>query len=437
MPPLENVSKGKMLSSWKEIAARLGVTVRTVQRWEKLAGLPIHRQGAGKTGRIYAHSIELDRWLAGGGPGRCDPEPTTIKPRLSRRFWPLIAAGALLAAVAGLAAWFGRLEPGAGQPSAWSLERSNLVVRDARGHVCWEKQFPPFNAHFESEVRDKVLIADIDGDGRPEVLFNFFPEDMSRSASSLMCFDAKGGLRWEYRYGREKTFGNRYFEPTYKGMLIRPARVGGKPRLLAVANHYIWYPAQVSLLEARTGRLVEEYWHPGAIYHCALADIDGDGEDEAVFGAINNPGQGIGHAAVGVLKLPFSRVPKRPAGADDAFPPVTGGGELAYALLATPDVNEALALLPIVMALRVDRDRIFVETPLPESGAMVYYLDFKLRVLEYRFSDGFSALHQRLYMQHLLDHRLTPGETDSLGKTALFSSAPDGNSLNLKRFWKY
>ena len=88
MPPLENVSKGKMLSSWKEIAARLGVTVRTVQRWEKLAGLPIHRQGVGKTGRIYAHSIELDSWLADGGPGRCGPEPTAIKPRLSR-LWPL------------------------------------------------------------------------------------------------------------------------------------------------------------------------------------------------------------------------------------------------------------------------------------------------------------------------------------------------------------
>ena len=33
------------LDSWKEIAAFLGRTVRTVQRWEKTQGLPLHRGG--------------------------------------------------------------------------------------------------------------------------------------------------------------------------------------------------------------------------------------------------------------------------------------------------------------------------------------------------------------------------------------------------------
>jgi hypothetical protein len=181
---------------------------------------------------------------------------------------------------------------------------------------------------------------------------------------------------------------------------------------------------------------VEEYWHPGAIYYCVLADIDGDGEEEAVFAAINNPGQGIGHAAVGVLKLPFSRAPK-PSAANDAFPPVTGGGELAYVLLPTPDVNEALSLLPIVSGLRVDRGRVFVETPLPETGGIVYYLDFKLRVIEHRFSDGFAALHERLFVQHLLDHHLSPREANALGTAIAFPWAPDGNSPGLKQLWKF
>ena len=34
---------GDRLDSWKEIAAYLGRGVRTVQRWEREEGLPVHR----------------------------------------------------------------------------------------------------------------------------------------------------------------------------------------------------------------------------------------------------------------------------------------------------------------------------------------------------------------------------------------------------------
>ena len=50
------------LNSWKAIAAYLNRTVRTVQRWEKSAGLPINRQAHDKPGTIYAYTSELDNW---------------------------------------------------------------------------------------------------------------------------------------------------------------------------------------------------------------------------------------------------------------------------------------------------------------------------------------------------------------------------------------
>src|SRR5688572_20575087 len=54
------------LDSWKEIAAYLKRDVRTVQRWEKHAGLPVHRIGTAKLGRVYASKAALDTWLAAG-----------------------------------------------------------------------------------------------------------------------------------------------------------------------------------------------------------------------------------------------------------------------------------------------------------------------------------------------------------------------------------
>ena len=50
------------LESWKEIATYLGRNVRTVQRWERLEGLPVHRHHHLKLGSIYAYRHEIDEW---------------------------------------------------------------------------------------------------------------------------------------------------------------------------------------------------------------------------------------------------------------------------------------------------------------------------------------------------------------------------------------
>ncbi|WP_243304961.1 tetratricopeptide repeat protein [Geothrix oryzisoli] len=53
------------LESWKEIAAYLDRDVRTVQRWEKLEGLPVHRHLHDKQGSVFALRSEVDVWLDG------------------------------------------------------------------------------------------------------------------------------------------------------------------------------------------------------------------------------------------------------------------------------------------------------------------------------------------------------------------------------------
>jgi adenylate cyclase len=66
---------GERLDSWKEIAAYLKRGARTVQRWEREEGLPVHRLVHGTLGSVYAYRSELDRWWANRSAGRTSQEP--------------------------------------------------------------------------------------------------------------------------------------------------------------------------------------------------------------------------------------------------------------------------------------------------------------------------------------------------------------------------
>jgi TolB-like protein/Tfp pilus assembly protein PilF len=61
-PPSSTFPQGR-LDSWKEIAVYLHRDVKTVQRWEKREGMPVHRHQHDRIGSVYAFSSELDAWV--------------------------------------------------------------------------------------------------------------------------------------------------------------------------------------------------------------------------------------------------------------------------------------------------------------------------------------------------------------------------------------
>jgi len=86
-PPAE-----QRLDSWKEIAAYLRRGARTVQRWEREQGLPVHRLGAGGQGQVFAYKSELDAWWRSR---QSDLEPASPAMRASQpRRWLMVGAAA-------------------------------------------------------------------------------------------------------------------------------------------------------------------------------------------------------------------------------------------------------------------------------------------------------------------------------------------------------
>jgi Tfp pilus assembly protein PilF len=79
------VSCDDRLDSWKEIAAYLKRGVRTAQRWERVAGLPVHRV-ASQRGGAYAFRSEIDAWWRTRGQ-RLD-QTAVSRPRLTAAAGP-------------------------------------------------------------------------------------------------------------------------------------------------------------------------------------------------------------------------------------------------------------------------------------------------------------------------------------------------------------
>src|SRR5215471_2547558 len=93
-PGPEPIGAG-VLESWKEIATYLNRTVRTVQRWEKLEGLPVHRLGHARQTTVRAYRAELDAWWH---DHQVPAIPKHAAPAARRWAWPVIGGSIFLMA---------------------------------------------------------------------------------------------------------------------------------------------------------------------------------------------------------------------------------------------------------------------------------------------------------------------------------------------------
>jgi Tol biopolymer transport system component len=144
------MDKGKVLDSWKEIAAYLNRNVRTCQDWEHDLGLPVHRLEGLPKARVFAYTAEIDAWRDAKGrlPGNVEVSqksrpPATVTIRRSARAWMVaaIAVGPILGAIA-TALILSHLNPTPSSP----IERVTIKVEP--GHWLdgrrrsWEKELP-------------------------------------------------------------------------------------------------------------------------------------------------------------------------------------------------------------------------------------------------------------------------------------------------------
>ena len=471
-PPSTHPHPPEELSSWKEIASYLGVSVRRAQQWETELGLPVERFSTEQRARIRARRSEIDRWThertgpgaarrlgAGVGLAWERRSPTALlaavvgpaRARLGKRGlgWVVaLVAAALSLAAAGLLTW-PLIRPAPRAPASARIVDGDLRTFDASGRLLWRVTFPEGRArppYFEVPLEkaglawrsNTPLVHDIDGDGETEVLFvlNTNREDGASTSYQLICFGPDGTERWRYTPGRKTRWQDRQFDASYLiWWVLAPLSIDRQPRLLVSASN-TFFPCQLSLLDATDGRLVGEYWHFGALLSGVVLDADGDGRPEVVVAGVNNPGPGNGSPAIVELKLPLP--PPRPdvANVFDAPRP----REAAYALLPPIDAFAQYPQPAAALWLRLDEwDRLQLGVSLgphhQTKGTALYLLDPRLSVTDVRADDLLKSYHEDLHRGGQVDHALDEDEIQLWRNLRHFEAMPNANSPEVLSTW--
>jgi hypothetical protein len=217
---------------------------------------------------------------------------------------PILVAAAVIA-LAGLLYFGYRAITFDRQPVDFHIQGSKLQIVNKEGKQLWEfdtglKKLKTEEAYrarsnqktIDIETGDFVLpvivIRDIDGDGKNEVLFTPFTEGTA-DAGRLWCFDFRGRLKWEpFRAGRELTFGTKTYPGDYWSQFDIIDLVGdAREEILVISGQSPDWPTQVVLLNVE-GKVLGEYWHSGRILDYMAIDADGDGKKELVLCGTNN-----------------------------------------------------------------------------------------------------------------------------------------------------
>lgn len=165
----EQQAPNRRLDSWKEIATFFGREERTVKRWEKERGLPVHRVPGPARSGVFAYTSELSEWLnlaapesaqisAAGGSGASggeigESELTTSKRvdapsgiPASPKFQVARIFGLLVAVLLGTLILKHQLQPSANTMGSSSpvAHRANPEAEDfyLKGRYFWNKRTP-------------------------------------------------------------------------------------------------------------------------------------------------------------------------------------------------------------------------------------------------------------------------------------------------------
>ena len=382
-----SVDTGRRLDSWKEVAAYLGRDVRTVQRWEKTDGLPVHRVPGGKSRSVFASSSELDAWMA-AGPRR----------RARRRWSVWAAAAAVIAAIA-----FGTLGRAAlrGPVSTVVIQSGSLIGLDTGQRELWRVEIPEASGGAVVSSAG-VLLAGVNSDAKRDAFVRVHVQGDHATANSdvLYCLSDAGKLRWKQRLDDRLMFrSGEYGAPWITEDMLVIGR-GGSKRVAVAAHHDIWWPGILAILDG-DGRVLHRFVNSGWI---TQLEVTRDGKYLLAAG-VNNARDSAMLAVIDV-DAPSGSSPED-SGSPFECVNCPAGRPARYFVLARSELSRLAggALLKQTVDIHPDGTIVLRIPQDPKSATeAVYEFSSDLDLRRASLSDGYWDWHRRLEAQQTVAH---------------------------------
>jgi len=382
------------LASWKEIAAYLRREVRTVIRWEKERGLPVHRVPGGQGGSVFAFADELDRWAAGESSNEAVP----VKRVYPRRPAALVAA-AIVVVLAGAAA--------ATLARAWThreIARINAVgtsieAFDQDGRRLWSYALPGVAFHLP---RRQAQLVEVNGNGRLDALVTATvaasPEEVG--TGGLYALSESGELLWKRSIDTRLTFGAGDFEPPWQPDDLLAFTNGGEPLAAWSVHHHTWWPSMLAVFDARGVRL-GAFAQAGWI-RVARASVDGR---HIITGGFSNSRKGAAFAVLDA-RHPDGASPEEP-GSSYECRNCPAGRPVRY---FTVDWSDIASSLPpderdALVAVYPGSGTIELRAVQRRGVDLIIELSPSFEIVKRSVSDTFWEWHGRLEQTGSIDHQ--------------------------------
>jgi len=430
------------LNGWKEIAVCLGRGVRTVQRWERELGLPIHRVRIETGEVVYALRTELDQWQArqeiqrgnpldrNGGHDDKDIEATErvdVKENWRKRHRGIIAL-AIAVVVLSVVVWgtwhWNPLQRADRNPAFWTIEGDTVQLFNERGEKLWEHRFPfalsadTYTKHTSLFRLLSIALEDLDHDGEKELLLVTWGD--SQFARRLICFNSDGSVRFDVQPNRSIRYGETNENPPFlmTGFMLT-AEPDGTSTIWTAAVHNYEFPSVLWKLD-RYGKVTGEYWSNGHIN--VIQESRFNGRSVILVGAMDNE-----RVATSLAVLDY----ENPSGFAPAENPkyrcenCPQGSPLAFFIFPRTEMSRRFETRPVVSQIRAQPDGRVTVTVVQMThqlrgevgpyGADVWYtLDQRLLLAEAESGDMYRRLHSYPELMSQLKHAFGPKCEDEI-----------------------
>ena len=179
-------------------------------------------------------------------------------------------------------------------PVSAGIVEDQFVAFNKYGKAIWKSgllnecekktvQIPSLRDH-------RIIVNDIDNDGNNEILYLRSDDNNSINNRTLFCLTGKDGIKWKFIAPKmPEYYGNEECSDKTQLMSINIFynKVTGRKEIILNGHVCELFPAYLFVVDFR-GKLISEYYHPGAIHYVKCIDIDSDGKDEIIFDGVNN-----------------------------------------------------------------------------------------------------------------------------------------------------